>query len=184
MSATKFIAELERRRLLSDRLMVRLRASLENYSQPLTAEELADFLVNNKHLTPDQAASVLQSLSQTGFKLVDEDALAGETGGESSIFSSHIMSGGVSNFAPSPDRVVGEEEVDDEIRLAPLEDDFSSPPTRRVVEEEALPILSVVPNAEDTAIERAPEPILEPQTSKLIDEESGPDLAAAKRAAD
>ncbi len=59
MTSDDFIAELERRQLLSDRLMGKLRNLLAGYDEPHTAEELADFLVQKNHLTRDQATSDL-----------------------------------------------------------------------------------------------------------------------------
>ena len=176
MSATKFIAELERRRVLSDRLMARLRQSLAGYDRPLSAEELANFLVQKKHLSQDQANSVLAGLTQSGVNLVEEDANAVDTTSESSIFSSQIM-GGVNQFAPMPE--AEEEEVeeaaadDDEIQLAPIQEELEldAPAPRRVTEDEDLPILRVATNAEDPLIESMPEPPGPGARTNLIDEE-------------
>lgn len=92
MTSDDFIAELERRQLLSDRLMTRLRDLLAGYTEPYTAEELANFLIEKKHLTPDQATSILESAASSGVNLfqanavdLDDDPFAG-----SSIFGSSI----------------------------------------------------------------------------------------------
>ena len=92
MTSEDFIAELERRRLLSDRLMGKLRDLLAGYDHPYTPEELADFLVQKNHLTRDQADSILQSIAGSGVNLFqanaadldDDDPFAGR-----SIFGSH-----------------------------------------------------------------------------------------------
>jgi hypothetical protein len=62
MSADQFIAGLEERGLLSERLMSRLRAKLAGSKRPLTADAIAQFLVEKQHLTPQQAAEVLGGL--------------------------------------------------------------------------------------------------------------------------
>src|SRR4051812_32062113 len=93
MSASRFIAELERRRLLSDRLMARLRDSLEGRDRHLSAEKLADFLIAKKQLTEQQAKEVLNGLSQSGVNLVEEDKHSAlHSTEDSSIFASHITS--------------------------------------------------------------------------------------------
>src|SRR4029078_4651746 len=96
MTSDDFIAELERRRLLSDRLMGKLRDLLAGYDRPYTPEELGDFLVLKNHLTRDQADSILQSISGSGINLfqanaadLDDDPFAG-----SSIFGGGPPSAG------------------------------------------------------------------------------------------
>ncbi len=143
MTSEDFIAELERRRLLSDRLLGKLRDLLAGYNQPHTPEELADFLVLKKHLTRDQADSILQSIASSGINLFqanaadldDDDPFAG-----SSIFGSRPSSGSESHVEPI--RVTDE---DDEYRLAPLDDGGADSPHSGVLSEEDLPILCVVP---------------------------------------
>src|SRR4051812_26860748 len=121
MSAKSFIAELERRRFLSDRLMARLRDSLEGRQQPLSADKLASFLVEKKQLTDEQAREVLNGLSQSGVNLVEEDD-AIEATEASSIFNSRITGPGQtkSGVLPPPEDA---QEDDDEIQLAPLDED-------------------------------------------------------------
>src|SRR3954464_10091223 len=116
MPSDDFIAELERRRLLSDRLMGKLRELLAGYDRPYTPEELGDFLVQKKHLTPDQADSILQAIAGSGVNLfqanaadLDDDPFAG-----SSIFSSRSQNASEKNAEPL--RVTDE---NDEYRLAP-----------------------------------------------------------------
>src|SRR4051794_39659806 len=118
MSAKKFIAELERRRLLSDRLMARLRASLEGSQRPLTAEAIAKFLIQKNQLSDEQAREVLNGLSQSGVNLIEEDAAdTDESPEDSSIFAEHLTSRRKKKSAPPA------KENDDEIRLVPLDDD-------------------------------------------------------------
>ena len=146
MTSADFIAELERRRLLSDRLLAKLRDLLAGYEHPYTPEELADFLVVKNHLTRDQADSILQAIAGSGVNLFqanaadldDDDPFAG-----SSIFASRPPN--ASEKRAEPRR---ETEEDDEYRLAPLDDDGAASPTSGVLSEEDLPVLSVVPNAE------------------------------------
>src|SRR5262245_23624330 len=142
MTSDEFIAELDRRRLLSDRLMVKLRDLLAGYDQPYTAEELADFLVLKNHLTRDQANSVLASgvnLFQANAADLDDD----DPFGGSSIFGSRGPA--ATNKQPEPRGVT--DDADDEFQLAPLEDTPNSPRSD-VLAEEDLPILSVVPSTE------------------------------------
>jgi len=146
MTSADFIAELERRRLLSDRLLVKLRELLTGYEHPYTPEELADFLVVKNHLTRDQADNILQSIAGSGVNLfqanaadLDDDPFAG-----SSIFASRPPSSGEK---PAEQQRVTDE--DDEYRLAPLDDvgDVGATSSRSgVLSDEDLPILSVVPN--------------------------------------
>src|SRR6478752_3226853 len=117
-SPADFIAELERRRLLSDRLLAKLRDLLAGYEHPYTPEELADFLVVKNHLTRDQADSILQSLAGSGVNLfqanavdLDDDPFAG-----SSIFDARSSAG-----TPRPESPQQVDE-DDEYRLAPIEE--------------------------------------------------------------
>jgi outer membrane protein assembly factor BamB len=144
MTSADFIAELERRRLLSDRLLVKLRDLLAGYEHPYTPEELADFLVVKNHLTRDQADSILQSISGSGVNLFqanaasldDDDPFAG-----SSIFASRPP-------AANEKQPQHETDEDDEYRLAPLDDESAASPQSGVLSEEDLPVLSVVPASE------------------------------------
>lgn len=185
MTAAKFITELERRRMLSDRLIARLRASLETYERPMSADDLADFLVQNNHLTVKQASSVLQSLPETVEPTQQKSASELEGASDSSIFGSQIMGGGVMQFAPTPSgaghEIEPEDEDEDEIRLAPLDEDMSPPAAgkSRPADEEDLPILKLAPNSEETSIERMPEPELEAPRS-LVEEEPGVVLTNTK----
>src|SRR5262249_52838130 len=91
MSAKKFIAELERRKLLSERVMTRLRDSLSGTNRPLSAEALAKFLVLKKQISERQARDVLSELTQSGVNLVEEDKEDDEGKAEdSSIFAANI----------------------------------------------------------------------------------------------
>ncbi|HVT29503.1 MAG TPA: PQQ-binding-like beta-propeller repeat protein [Lacipirellulaceae bacterium] len=163
MSANKFIAELERRRLLSDRLMAKLRESLAGYDRPLTAEALANFLVKKKHLTEGQAASVLTGLTQSGVNLTEEDASeAHDQVDGSSIFEP--QSSGFRTIkpdAPSPET----DDDEDEYGLAPIADDTEAATKENVLEEDDLPILSVVAPLEDSQSRVMPEPeeVTEPE---------------------
>src|SRR5262245_53448381 len=73
MSVEKFIAELEQRKLLPGRLVDKLRDSVANSDQRLSANALAKFLVQKRHLSQHQATDVLNSLSAAG---VDLNAVA------------------------------------------------------------------------------------------------------------
>src|SRR5215210_7977283 len=129
MTSDDFIAELERRRLLSDRLIGKLRELLAGYDRPYTPEEVADFLVQKNHLTRDQADSILQSITGSGVNLfqaiaadLDDDPFAG-----SSIFSSHPPN--ASEKHAEPLRITDE---DDEYRLAPIDEDNAASHTSGV----------------------------------------------------
>ena len=78
MSVDKFIAELERRKLLSGRLVDKLRDTAASPERPLSAKALAKFLVQKKHLSQQQATDVLNKLLAAGADLdatspLDED---------------------------------------------------------------------------------------------------------------
>jgi outer membrane protein assembly factor BamB len=75
MSVEKFIDALEERRLLSGRLVAKLRAKLSRSEKPPTAKSIAKFLVEKKHLTQREATEVLAGLVQRG---VDVDPAAEE----------------------------------------------------------------------------------------------------------
>src|SRR6185312_3556231 len=93
MSAKSFIAELDRRKLLSDRFMVKLRTSVAEIRKPLSADALADFLVQKKLLTRDQVNDVLGGLTRSGIDLaaIDPDSpITDESSDTSSVFSSQI----------------------------------------------------------------------------------------------
>jgi hypothetical protein len=92
MSAKKFISELERRKFLSDRLMVKLRETLAATKSPLSAEKLANFLVQKQHLTQRQANDILAGLTQSGVNLVEEDDEGTEGSEDSSVFASRKKS--------------------------------------------------------------------------------------------
>src|SRR6478752_2843307 len=119
MSAKSFIAELDRRKLLSDRLMAKLRTSVAEIRKPLSADALADFLVQKKLLTRNQANDVLGGLTRSGIDLaaIDSDGpVAEESIDGSSVFSSHI--GG-----PPVPPAASPSDSEDEIRLAPIQDE-------------------------------------------------------------
>ncbi len=192
MSAAKFIAELERRGILPERRLTKLRDTLAGYDQPYTAEELADFLVEKKQLTEEQAASILTGLSEGGVNLFQANIADTEDSGASSIFGSHIFGAGDVHVEPQP-----ETDEEDEFQLAPLDDDNSDSPKRGALEEEDLPVLHVAPNVEESlsgwtsqspsGILPESEEILEPpnpvEERRLADEElpTKPPAPTAKR---
>ena len=118
MSAKKFISELDRRKILSDRLMEKLRNSVAEIRRPLSADDLANFLVQKGLLTVRQANDVLSGLTLSGVNLTEQDAEAPVTdlaeAEGSSVFASHIISH--PRPAPPPPK------DDDEILLIPLEE--------------------------------------------------------------
>jgi hypothetical protein len=145
MTSDDFIAELDRRRLLSDRLMAKLRDLLAGYDQPYTGEELADFLILKNHLTREQANAILESGAPGGVNLFQANAADlddDDPFGGSSIFGSRAAA--ATNKQPEPR---GGDEGDDEFQLAPL-DDAADSPKSDVLAEEDLPVLSVVPSKE------------------------------------
>jgi outer membrane protein assembly factor BamB len=66
MSADKFIAELKGRRLVSDRLIGKLREKLAESDRPLSARAVAKFLVQKKHLSQRHAGEVLDAMMARG----------------------------------------------------------------------------------------------------------------------
>ncbi len=170
MTSNEFIAELERRQFLSDRVLGKLRDQLAGYSDRHTAEELADFLVQKKHLTREQASSILESEISSGVNLfqanasdLDDDPFAG-----SSIFGSRPPD--VKDESIAPPRA----EEDDEYHLAPLDDDSNSTTSRSgVLDDEDLPVLNVVHNNEDALsgwTSQTPSSILpNPETEEILE---------------
>lgn len=148
MSAKKFISELDRRKILSDRLMEKLRNSVAEIRRPLSADDLANFLVQKGLLTVRQANDVLSGLTLSGVNLTEQDAEAPVTdlaeAEGSSVFASHIISH--PRPAPPPPK------DDDEILLIPLEElDATAgraPSTSDVVEDDDLPTLGELPAVE------------------------------------
>jgi tetratricopeptide (TPR) repeat protein len=62
MSAEEFIAELERRRMLPERVIKKLRAKIAESERPFSARGLAKFLVEKRQLSQKQADDVLNAL--------------------------------------------------------------------------------------------------------------------------
>ncbi len=153
MSATKFIDELQRRRLLPDPQMDRLRDSLAGHDHPQSAQALASFLVEKEQLSEEQAANVLRGLSQSG---IDLNAVDG----------------------PDPRRefYVPADDDEDEIRLVPLDEDFGSPNQTGAADDE-LPILGAKSPAEvplsgwsiAPQVSELPEPELDTEEVHIID---------------
>lgn len=187
MSAQKFIAELDRRKVVSDRLMAKLHEAVGGIRKPLSADQLADFLVQKKLLTREQADDVLAGLSLSGVNLGEEDdeAPLGQSAGESSsVFASHIFSHPVSPPPPPP-------EEEEEIRLLPIEEDFETTRLRSdIIVDEGVPMLEEVPAMEPLPSEEVtlPEPSKkrakrmvgdEPAATNLVEEELSPAKQAA-----
>jgi hypothetical protein len=121
MSARSFIAELESRKLLSDRTMQKLRISLAEVRTPLSAEALAKFLVARKLISKEQANDVLSGLTRSGINLEEEDAdtvVGNDSSQSSSVFASHITT---HPRPPEPDP--NDTAHEDEISLAPIAED-------------------------------------------------------------
>ena len=169
MSAKSFIAELERRKLLSDRLMGKLRESLATQTSPMSAERVAHFLVQKNHLTQQQAHDVLAGLTQSGVDLFEEDVMAPDVGEASSVFTSHIISRG-----SMPNEVTLSPEDDDEIRLLPLADDASLS-DRQISSDEDFPIIEEpeleIEITDDLATSRR-DKSAQPRLATIVEEES------------
>jgi outer membrane protein assembly factor BamB len=140
MSARKFIAELERRRFLSDRLLGKLRESMAAAKAPLSAEKVAAFLVQKNHITQGQANELLAGLSRSGVNLAEEDRDPEQSEG-SSIFGPAVVprkpQTSPSGFEPDDDA--------DEIRLVPIDEGFAPPRSGRPVPgDDAAPVLGIL----------------------------------------
>jgi outer membrane protein assembly factor BamB len=99
MSVDQFISELERRSLLPDRVVTKLRQSVANPERSLSVQALADFLVQKNHLSRQQANELLnQSLASD--IVLDEpvttqgDDSDSEDAGDSSIFAPYLTGRG------------------------------------------------------------------------------------------
>ncbi len=138
MTPDDFIAELERRQFLPERLIAKLRGLLAGYTEPYTAEDIADFLVQKNQLTPDQATSILESDASNGVNIfqvnaadLDDDPFTG----------SSVLGFQSTSYPPPESKPTPLTEEEDDYTLAPLDD---SPPTPDLAGEEDLPVLQVV----------------------------------------
>jgi outer membrane protein assembly factor BamB len=89
MTSDQFIDLLEQRRLVSERLIVKLREKMAQAERPWTVEALANFLVDKNHLTPTAAAELLEEPKATPpptGEPDDEDALSLERDADDLIF--------------------------------------------------------------------------------------------------
>ena len=117
--------------------MAKLRESLTTTTSPLSAEKLANFLVQKQHLTQGQANDILAGLTQSGVNLAEEDAETMEASEDSSVFASNIF---VAKKVSTPPP-----EEEDEIRLVPLEEDAAETKKSRAINiEEDVPSLGLV----------------------------------------
>lgn len=192
MSAKKFISELDRRKILSDRLMEKLRNSVAEIRKPLSADDLANFLVQKKLLTLQQANDVLAGLTMSGVNLAQADTelpVTDEPAADdgSSVFASHIISHPLPTPPPPP-------EEEEELRLIPLDDDADRASSRSdVLIDEGVPMLAEVPGIEELPVLEEPPQrkrtaerlVKEPERDRaLIDEDlrPGPGIAAGTAA--
>jgi outer membrane protein assembly factor BamB len=111
MSAERLVDMLQQRRILSDRLMVKLRAKIAETDHPMSATMLAKFLVQKKHLSRQQATELLEALATEP----DDEG----SPGDSSIFGSLLSR---RQSAPEEPPRHGS---DDEIGLAPIQPEVS-----------------------------------------------------------
>lgn len=120
--------------------MTKLRESLAATRSPLSAEKLAAFLVQKKHLSQRQADDILANLTQSGVNLIEEDP------DDDGVESSSIFAPNVGSQRKNPDPPAD----NDEIRLAPIEDEIETPKIskRRGANEDDLPVLGAVPPAD------------------------------------
>jgi outer membrane protein assembly factor BamB len=144
MSAHEFTEELQRRGLLADRLLTKLRDKLSESDRPLSARAVAKFLVQRQHLTQQQATDALNALlvrgvdvdaapafnepgiTVVGDVVVDEEADDAES---SSIFTPFLADKSASSqmtALPPADP--------DELQLADIGDDQDAPSNRMVDE--------------------------------------------------
>jgi outer membrane protein assembly factor BamB len=138
MSVDSLIDELQRRRLVSQRVMDKLREKVTTSNRPLSASALAKFLVKKQHLSQHQATDVLNALRVDG---VDVDAVGSappvaeapavlsqsevvadteEDPDDSSIFAPYLAGGKKSGKHPA------QSDDDDDLALVALDDDASA----------------------------------------------------------
>jgi outer membrane protein assembly factor BamB len=163
MSVEQFINELERRKLLSDRLLTKLRQSVSTSARPFTAEALADFLVQKKHLSRPQVSEVLNDLVASGFDLdetvaTEDSNSEDEEAGDSSIFAPYLTG----RRKKSP---VEHASADANELTLPAEDSLEAAPTIKILANAPKPTQSRV--TEDISTREAP------QTAELKITENG-----------
>jgi outer membrane protein assembly factor BamB len=163
MTVETFIAELERRNLVSDRLVTKLRETLAESKRPLSAKAVADFLVQKKYLSQQQASDVLAGLSQSGLNLDETvEAEDSDEGSGASIFDSRIM--GKRNKKKQPASPPAEE---DEFGLVPLEDEAPVEKKRKaevvdlLPDDDVVPLVPLEPIKESPAVRPAKKPSVE-----------------------
>jgi outer membrane protein assembly factor BamB len=172
MSAEDFIAELERRGLLGDRQLAKLRETVAG--RPLTAQALAEFLVQKKLLSPQLKSELLHGeMPSDADRESALDLAAAETdvpapgvagirqfdpihGEGSSVFDSHALE------FPVGRRV--EESDDADLELAPLDEDADK--SKQLSSEELLP---AVEEPEPVTLQ----PVVEQSRRRLVSRDPG-----------
>jgi outer membrane protein assembly factor BamB len=140
MSAQQLIEMLKQRGVLNERLLEKLRTKLAESQPPMSADNLAKFLVQKGHLSAAQATNLLRALSSQPRQIsaadVDNDADEGPP--SSSIFSDGP--GGSNRNGNGGGR---ESEQDDDIlELVPIDDEEDVP---RSTPADVQSELSIVP---------------------------------------
>jgi tetratricopeptide (TPR) repeat protein len=152
MSADQFIAELESRRLLPERVMNKLRARVADSNRPISARALAKFLVEKQHLSQRHADDVLNALlasdtniddvpadkQTTVAEIDDREILDSETDTESgsSIFAPFLTG------KPKKEAVVNKAKTatDDELILLPDDDNATTEAKNRPKKSDRRPL--------------------------------------------
>jgi outer membrane protein assembly factor BamB len=140
MSANSYTDELERRGLLSERRLAKLRERLTNSERPLSARSVANLLVQKNYLSQQQATDALNALTVLGVNVDSTEAAdtaappvvgnvpASEAVDEpegSSIFAPFLVAKSSTSRPPAAPRPPAEEE---ELTLADTgEEDFVPP---------------------------------------------------------
>ena len=103
MSVEPLILELQQRGLISDRLTAKLRNKVAKSDRPLSAKQVARFLVQKNHLSDGQAVEVLSALTARGID-VDGISMPGLTSGFVPDDADDASAGRATNITSAADR--------------------------------------------------------------------------------
>jgi outer membrane protein assembly factor BamB len=127
MSAQQLIEALEERGVLPERLLAKLRTKVAESQPPLSADNLAKFLVQKGHLSAAQATNLLRALSvqprQISAADVDREPEDGPI--SSSIFPFGVI--GAVKAGSQHGQETHRDDDDDVLELVPIDDDVDLP---------------------------------------------------------
>jgi outer membrane protein assembly factor BamB len=186
MSAQRFIEMLEERSVLPERLVAKLRTKVGESDPPMSADNLAKFLVQKGHLSAAQATNLLRALTAQPRQIsaANVDSESDEGPASSTIFPAGVSPavGGSDHASPQS----GADE-DDVLELVPI-DDEEDLPRRATASDRPEPMITPVQRksrapVDEPRSERAPLPALPPLPTDVKDNRRAKPADAAPRIA-